>query len=406
MLQDAERKGEITGIAIARGAPCTSHLLFADDTIIFGHAKEETMLAIKRILGMFGQASGQEVNFDKSSMVVSRNLGDLEKQRMASILGVSLVLRHDKYLVYQLLQGATHLAEPDYASEIFPWDVVFGGTIGVSSILNLERYICGAGPGGQRLSMEVGSGKDIHIWGDKWLPQPTEFRITSSPRGLSSEALVADLIDEERGCSKEELVRQVVDGDDAELILDISLSRIGSPDVVIWHYTQKREFSRLLEYYLSTCTPPKVRNFVWRVCHEALPTALNLAKRCSTVDTRCSVCLEVDESLMHVLLHCSFARQVWALANVPVHWMVGAEVSTQEWLAKEYKRAGHETGDRILTICWGLWTHRCELLMEGKRISPLSVVHQADRIYGDYKEATTAMRIQRRQQWDRAIHIV
>ncbi|KAL0308867.1 UNVERIFIED_CONTAM: hypothetical protein Sradi_5829000 [Sesamum radiatum] len=105
MLQEAERRGEIKGVAIARGAPRISHLLFVDDTIIFGIAREEAMLVIKRILRLFGQASEQEVNFEKSSMVVSRNVGDMEKRRMANILGVMLVPRHEKYLGLPTIVG-------------------------------------------------------------------------------------------------------------------------------------------------------------------------------------------------------------------------------------------------------------------------------------------------------------
>ncbi|KAL0434845.1 UNVERIFIED_CONTAM: hypothetical protein Sradi_0192400 [Sesamum radiatum] len=73
MLQDTENRGEIQGIAISREAPRVSHLLFVDDTIIFGQAREATMSAIKRILIAYGKASGQEINLEKSNMVLSRN---------------------------------------------------------------------------------------------------------------------------------------------------------------------------------------------------------------------------------------------------------------------------------------------------------------------------------------------
>ncbi|KAL0355338.1 UNVERIFIED_CONTAM: hypothetical protein Sradi_3980700 [Sesamum radiatum] len=58
MLQEAEQSGDIKGIAVSRGAPRVSHLLFADDTIIFGQAREETMVLLKNILTVYGRASG------------------------------------------------------------------------------------------------------------------------------------------------------------------------------------------------------------------------------------------------------------------------------------------------------------------------------------------------------------
>ncbi|KAL0331624.1 UNVERIFIED_CONTAM: hypothetical protein Sangu_1707900 [Sesamum angustifolium] len=56
------------------------------------------MSAIKRVLRVFGQASGQEVNFEKSSIVISRNISEVERQWLADIIGVTLVMRHEKYL--------------------------------------------------------------------------------------------------------------------------------------------------------------------------------------------------------------------------------------------------------------------------------------------------------------------
>ncbi|KAK4397531.1 hypothetical protein Sango_1589700 [Sesamum angolense] len=89
---------------------------------------------------------------------------------------------------------------------------------------------------------EIRSGKDVRTWGDRWLPRPTEFRICSWPRVLDPGALVAELIDEESRCWKEELMQQVVDVDDANLIMKILLTRTGSPDTIIWHYTRKGDF--------------------------------------------------------------------------------------------------------------------------------------------------------------------
>lgn len=35
MLKKAEEEGNLNGIKVARGAPSISHLMFADDTLIF-----------------------------------------------------------------------------------------------------------------------------------------------------------------------------------------------------------------------------------------------------------------------------------------------------------------------------------------------------------------------------------
>ncbi|KAL0434673.1 UNVERIFIED_CONTAM: hypothetical protein Sradi_0175200 [Sesamum radiatum] len=94
----AERRNDIQGIAISRTAPRISHLLFADDTIIFGKANEAIVHELKSILDIYGQASGQRINLDKSSIVISPNVEDHQRHQIADILGVQLIARHDKYL--------------------------------------------------------------------------------------------------------------------------------------------------------------------------------------------------------------------------------------------------------------------------------------------------------------------
>ncbi|KAK4404514.1 putative mitochondrial protein [Sesamum angolense] len=51
-LQDAEIRGVIQGIAVARETPRVSHLLFADNSSIFCKATEEAMTKIGAILGI------------------------------------------------------------------------------------------------------------------------------------------------------------------------------------------------------------------------------------------------------------------------------------------------------------------------------------------------------------------
>ncbi|KAL0322782.1 UNVERIFIED_CONTAM: hypothetical protein Sangu_1897500 [Sesamum angustifolium] len=50
LLQAKEHNGDIRGVAVARRAPKVSHLLFADDTLIFCQATKEAMRCIRGFL--------------------------------------------------------------------------------------------------------------------------------------------------------------------------------------------------------------------------------------------------------------------------------------------------------------------------------------------------------------------
>lgn len=41
----------------------------------------------------------------------------------------------------------------------------------------------------------VGDGQKIKIWGDKWLPTPMTYKVTTPRRVLDDEAMVSNLID-------------------------------------------------------------------------------------------------------------------------------------------------------------------------------------------------------------------
>lgn len=84
------------------------------------------------------------------------------------------------------------------------------------------------------LKWQVGNGRDVYIWKDKWTPNPTTFQIISPLTILPIDAKVSALIDEENGVWKTSLIR--------ELFLDREVESILSPtlptDKLVWTTTK------------------------------------------------------------------------------------------------------------------------------------------------------------------------
>ncbi|KAL0434838.1 UNVERIFIED_CONTAM: hypothetical protein Sradi_0191700 [Sesamum radiatum] len=97
--------GEIRGIAVARNTPRVSHLLFIDDTLIYCQASTEAMRSIRDILHYYGQASRQRINFDKSSILFSRNCPWEKQDELARVLGVRVDISPTRYLGLPSLVG-------------------------------------------------------------------------------------------------------------------------------------------------------------------------------------------------------------------------------------------------------------------------------------------------------------
>ncbi|KAL0361210.1 UNVERIFIED_CONTAM: putative mitochondrial protein [Sesamum radiatum] len=105
LLQKEERLGKLQGVAVCRQAPRVSHLLFADDTLIFYQATVEAASTILGVLDTFGRAAGQEINFEKSSVVFSKNTSSHLMDEIQRSLQIRMEGRHDLYLGFPSVVG-------------------------------------------------------------------------------------------------------------------------------------------------------------------------------------------------------------------------------------------------------------------------------------------------------------
>ncbi|KAK4400699.1 putative ribonuclease H protein, partial [Sesamum angolense] len=105
LLQAKEHNGDIRGVAVTRRAPKVSHLLFADDTLIFSQATKGAMRCIRGILEKYERASGQLINLDKSSIFFSSNTAHEDRMEMATLLGVRIDSMPSKYLGFPYFVG-------------------------------------------------------------------------------------------------------------------------------------------------------------------------------------------------------------------------------------------------------------------------------------------------------------
>ncbi|CAN1146274.1 hypothetical protein LINPERHAP2_LOCUS15157, partial [Linum perenne] len=114
-------------------------------------------------------------------------------------------------------------------------------------------------------------------------------------------------------------------------------------DHPIWFYSASGEYSTSSGYSLalrlrppkkkppSLATPscpflwrsvwdlniqPKLRFFLWRLCHRILPTIEGLNSRGMSLPTTCPCCLRGPETLEHLLFHCVIARRFLRTANL------------------------------------------------------------------------------------------
>ena len=105
LLQKAELEGRIHGVSICRRAPKISHLLFADDSLLFCQAIERETQETLDVLKLYVEASGQCLNMEKSSVYFSSNTSSQKRESIKAMLGVNEVDRFESYLDLPTLVG-------------------------------------------------------------------------------------------------------------------------------------------------------------------------------------------------------------------------------------------------------------------------------------------------------------
>ena len=91
LINKAVSSGDIKGVSICRNGPKLTHLLFADDSLIFCRAKEDECLKLLEILAAYERASGQKLNRAKTTLFFSKSTSSEVQKVIKEALGVQVV---------------------------------------------------------------------------------------------------------------------------------------------------------------------------------------------------------------------------------------------------------------------------------------------------------------------------
>lgn len=161
------------------------------------------------------------------------------------------------------------------------------------------------------------------MYGDRWVPRPSTFRILSLPV-LGDATMVDWLMMPYRGWNTQYVLNSFFE-EDAKAILSIPLSMFHQEDSLLWQYEKSSYYSVRSGYRVGLNLggvpspyglsgsvswwkalwhlkiPPKIKIFIWRACCQWIPCLVNILKRGVKTEVDCLICADVSESTFHAL---------------------------------------------------------------------------------------------------------
>ena len=117
MIKNAERNGDIHGFSLCRRGPKLTHLLLADDSLLFCRATIEECGKVLEILEEYERASGQRVNRSKIALFFSKFTNADIKRSIKLALGVPEIMQYERYLGLPSFVGKGKKASFNYIKE-------------------------------------------------------------------------------------------------------------------------------------------------------------------------------------------------------------------------------------------------------------------------------------------------
>ena len=244
------------------------------------------------------------------------------------------------------------------------------------------------------LKFEVGDGSQIRFWDDVWCTDgslrdvyPELFRLARD-----KEACVADNFQRLGASIHWEVTFSRLAQDwevDSflsflELLYAVTITGNGE-DKVCWQPSKSHIFQVSSYYAILTCkgegcfpwqsiwqakVPPRVAFFSWTAALERILTGDNLRRRSVILVSWCCMCKADGETVNHLLLHCSYAKEIWDMvfAMFGVLWVMlgGVGELFACWQGKMGKHPKHLIW-RAVPHClmWCLWRERNLRIFEG-----------------------------------------
>ena len=262
------------------------------------------------------------------------------------------------------------------------------------------------------LRWKLGNGKAINFWTDAWCSEENlASQLSSDYVPISNlEVKVCEFFTPDKQWDAAKLC-QVLPSHLVSVVQGIPIPFTDVPDSFCWGLTGNGDFTTKsatwkahdhLSYSLQPWkynwlwrlnVMPKIKVFLWQLCHNSLPSRGTLFRRGLPLDPICPACLHDIEDTDHIFIHCPLAHQTWTMA-VAHNWLPQLSFPTlnaplrdqlHDLATQDYP---HIT--RVVLLLWSIWKTRNGLVFNNDVANPMGTLLRAKRSWAEWKLRTSS----------------
>lgn len=136
--------------------------------------------------------------------------------------------------------------------------------------------------------------------------------------------------------------------------------------------------------------PNSNKNFMWRACHNILPTRENLLRRKIITDSRCPICGIEVETANHILWSCPLASDVWSARERFFHKNNYLDGDFLQLVEKIYEKGGREMLNVFARQAKGIWMRRNGVIHGEVLTDPNELARITTQALNDFHQANQA----------------
>ncbi|GAU38731.1 hypothetical protein TSUD_208420 [Trifolium subterraneum] len=256
----------------------------------------------------------------------------------------------------------------------------------------------------------IGTGHNISLWDQNWLSDGTSIKKPDNIDSQLNNLTVADLLHHNAKEWDSGLIRGLLNDDIADKILHTPLLESVQNDKITWQheknglYTVKSAYRFCIstipgrdqhrvegKWHLiwQTQMPPKIKNFMWRICRNCLPTRARLHDRGVTCPINCVLCDAGDEDSNHLFFSCQNSINCWQQMGLWSSIMQhrNLTISVKENVFNIMLQLNEDSRAVFACVMWSIWKQRNDVIWRNERVHRTVVCERANSLLTGWRNA-------------------